>query len=117
MLLYARAEYAECIERCREAVRLLEQTGDYWEVHIARYQVAASLYRLGDLAAAVEEAKRVHQSGLDLGDEQASGIILDVWARAANGDLPASLVRTELDRERHDAQGIAEVLMAEGVRV
>ena len=28
------------MEKCREAVRLLERTGDYWEMHIALYQVA-----------------------------------------------------------------------------
>ena len=108
VVLYGASRFAECIEKCREAVRLLERTGDYWEVHIARYQMAASFYHLGDLRGAVEEARRNHKSGLELGDEQASGIILDVWARATGGNVPQEIVKTELERERHDAQGTAQ---------
>ncbi|MHB8897815.1 MAG: protein kinase domain-containing protein, partial [Thermoguttaceae bacterium] len=35
--LYADSRYAESIARCREAIRLLERTGDYWYAHIDRY--------------------------------------------------------------------------------
>ncbi len=116
VLLYMQSRFAECIDACREAIRLLERTGDYWEVHTARYQVAASLYHLGDLAGAIEESQRNYRSGLELGDEQASGIILDVWSRAAGGAISEEIVARELARERHDAQGIAQVLLAECVR-
>ena len=84
--------FAECVDKGREAVRLLERTGDFWEVHIARYQVAAALYRLGDLQEAIQQAKRNYQSGLKLGDEQASGISLDVWSRAALGKIPEAML-------------------------
>ena len=50
--MYAGSKFTQCIEKCREAIRLLERTGDYWQCHIARYQIAASLYRLGDLRGA-----------------------------------------------------------------
>ncbi len=116
ILLYTESRFAECIEACREALRLLERTGDFWEVHTARYQVAASLYRLGDMQGAVEEAKRNHRSGLELGDEQASGIILDVWSRATDGAVPQEIIAQELARPRQDTQSIAQVLLAEGVR-
>jgi two-component system sensor kinase len=116
-VLYAASRYEECIEKCREAVRLLERMGDYWQVHIARYQIAASLYRLGEFRRAVEEARLNHRSGLELGDEQASGIILDVWARATGGDVPRDVLYRELERKRHDAQGTGQVLLAEGVRL
>ncbi len=79
IILYASSRFKECIEKCREAIRLLERTGDYWEVNIARYQVAASLYRLGDLPGAIAEARRMYQSGVELGDAQATGISLDIW--------------------------------------
>ena len=85
ILLYMESRFSECIDACREAIRLLERTGDYWEVHTARYQIAASLYHLGDMQGAIEESQRNYRSGLELGDEQASGIILDVWSRAAGG--------------------------------
>ena len=117
LVLYAASRFAECIETCREAVRLLERTGDRWEVNMARYQIAASLYRLGDLRGAVQEARRVHQAGLDLGDAQAAGDSLDIWARASGGRIPAEVVRAELDRPREDIQVTAEVMLAEGVRL
>lgn len=116
-VLYAASRFQECIERCHEAVRLLERTGDYWELHIARYQGAASMYRLGDLRGALEEARRIHQSGREVGDEQASGIILDVWARSTGGKVPEDILREELQRTRRDTQGTTQLLLAEGVRL
>ena len=116
VVLYSASRYRECVDRCREAVRLLERTGDFWEVHIARYQIAAALYRLGELQSAVEQARRIHESGLELGDHQASGISLDVWSRATHGDVPSDVLHAELERNRHDAQGTAQVLLADGVR-
>ncbi|MBI3468717.1 MAG: AAA family ATPase, partial [Planctomycetes bacterium] len=110
VVLYAASRFAECIEKCREAVRLLERTGDRWEVNIARFQIAASLYRLGDLPAAVEEARRIHQSGLQVGDAQASGISLDIWSRASGGRVPEEVIRTELGRPKGDVQGTAQVM-------
>src|SRR5207244_13264080 len=112
VVLYAGSRFKECIDKCRAAVRLLERTGDYWEVNIARYQVAASLYRLGDLAGAVPEAQRMHQSGLDLGDAQASGISLDVWARAALRRVPEETVKVEMTRSTGDVQRNAQVALA-----
>ena len=116
VVLLAASRYAECVEKCREAVRLLEQMGDFWEVHIARYQVAAALFRLGDLKSATLEARRIHRSGLELGDEQASGICLDVWARSASSTLSSAIVQREVNRQRPDAQGTAQTLLGAGVR-
>jgi len=116
VVLYAASQYRECIEKGREAVRLLERTGDYWQVHIARYQVAAALYRMGDVAAALEECQINHRSGLELGDEQASGIILDVWARASEGKFDHAMLDVELARKRHDQQGRTQVLFTEGLK-
>ncbi len=117
VVLYAGSRYAECVERGREAIRLLERTGDFWEVHIARYQVAAALYRLGELTEAVELAKRNYESGIKLGDEQASGISLDVWSRAMLGKVSETMLDAEMRRRRPDAQGTAQTMLAEGVRL
>lgn len=114
--LYAAGKYRECIEKGREAVRLLERTGDYWMVHIARYQVAASMYHLGDFKGALAEARINHRSGIELGDEQASGINLDVWVRATQGAIPDQILERELKRDRQDAQGKTQILFAVGVR-
>ncbi len=114
--LYAASRFEECVEKCRTAVRILERLGDYWQVHMARYQIAASLYHLGDLRGAVEESQLNYKSGIEVGDEQASGIIFDVWTRAADGAIPVDQFERELARPRTDPQGIVEMLLADGVR-
>jgi len=114
--LFAAGRFEECVDKCRMAVRLLERMGDYWQVHMARYQIAVSLYHLGDLRGAVEESQLNYQSGVELGDEQASGIILDVWARATEGVLPPEILDRELKRKRTDAQGTTQVMLADGLR-
>jgi signal transduction histidine kinase/CheY-like chemotaxis protein len=114
-VLYYASRFEECIEKGRESVRLLERTGDYWQVHISRYQVAASLYHLGDFTNAMAEARRNSASGLALGDEQASGIILDVWSRAARTALPEKLLDIEMRRDRNDIQGRCQIHIAAGI--
>ena len=114
--LYAASRFEECVEKCRMSVRILERLGDYWQVHMARYQIAASLYHLGDSRNAIEESQLNYKSGIEVGDEQASGIIFDVWARAAEGAIPADLFEVELARPRTDPQGTVEMLLADGVR-
>jgi two-component system sensor kinase len=117
VVLYAASRYSECIDNCREAIRLFEQTGDYWEVNMARFQLAASLYRLGDLSAAAEEADRMHRSGLQLGDAQAAGLGLDILAKATRGCVPRETLEAELRRPRGgDAETASLLLQAEGVR-
>lgn len=116
IVLYAASRFRDCIQRCRDAVRLFQRTGDYWEMNMARYQLAASLYRLGDLPTAVAEAKLLHKSGLELGDAQASGIALDIWSWASGGKVPEATLATELARKRNDKQATAQVWVAEGVR-
>ncbi|MBL9163285.1 MAG: response regulator [Planctomycetaceae bacterium] len=113
--LFAASRFDECIEKCRMAIRILERMGDYWQIHMARYQIAGSLYYLGDLRGAVHEAQLNHKSGLETGDEQASGIILDVWSRASAGAVPRHVIEPEFARPRTDAQGTCELLLAEGV--
>jgi two-component system sensor kinase len=117
IVFYTASRFEEALDRFREAVRLLERTGDYWEVNIARYHIANTLYRMGDLRGAVAEARRIHQSGLELGDIQASGISFDVWVRASGGQVSAEALQTELRRPRADVQGGAQVMLAEGVRL
>lgn len=115
IVLYASSKYRECIEKCREAIVLLHRTGDFWQIHIARYQIAASFYHLGEYGEAIREAQNNYQSGIELGDSLASGIILDVWARAATEPLPAGILERELDREHQDAQRAVQLLIASGV--
>jgi two-component system sensor kinase len=117
IVLYAASRFEDCIRHCRDAVALFQRTGDYWEMNMARYQIAASLYRLGHLAAAAAEARQLHKSGLELGDAQASGIALDVLSWASSGQVPEDPLQQELQRDRYDKQATAQVLVARGVQL
>jgi PAS domain S-box-containing protein len=117
VVLYAASRYQDCIDHCRRAVAHLDRTGDCWEANTARWHIAFSHYRLGDLAAAVEAAKGVRQAAVEIGDHQAAGIALGAWAKAASGDLPAEVVHAELLRVGEDVHTSAEILQAEAVRL
>ena len=99
IVLYAAGRFEECVEKCREAVRLLEQTGDHWEMHMARYQIAASFTSWGRLEEAQREARLLHDSGLELGDQQASAISLDILARTKLGSPSLDVFDVELNRD------------------
>ena len=117
VVLYAASRYRECIEKCREAVTLLDRTGDCWEANTAKWHIAFSLYRLGDLDGASEAAREVRRAAVAIGDHQASGIALGAWSKAAPGDVPADLLQAELERSSEDVHTHAEVLQAEAVRL
>ncbi|HUQ63514.1 MAG TPA: EAL domain-containing protein [Acidimicrobiales bacterium] len=117
VVLYAASRYAECIEQCHAAVRLLERTGDRWEVNTANWNIGFALYRLGDLAGAVEMARHVHAAALAIGDQTAAGISLSAWARASRGKVPAELIRAQLAVDTDDAQTAQSVRLAEAVRL
>ncbi|HEX9888373.1 MAG TPA: GAF domain-containing protein [Nitriliruptorales bacterium] len=112
VVLYGSSRYDGCIDRCREAIRLLERTGDQWEINTARWHIAFSQYRLGDLAGAIETAREVHRSGAAIGDSQARGISLSAWAKASDGQIPGDLVGPELAAITSDVHTGAEVLQA-----
>ncbi len=117
VVLYGASRFAECIDKCQEAVRFLERTGDRWEVNTARWHIAYALYRLGRLEEAVAVARDVHRAGISIGDHQASGISLSVWSKATGGRAPAELVRAELERPSDDLHTGAEVAQAEAIRL
>jgi hypothetical protein len=115
--LYASARYEECLARSREAIRLLEQTGDRWEQRIARYHVTVSLYRMGDLRGAAAEAEAVCRSALELKDVQARRVSgwLDAWAKATGGAVPADVLGAALALPRDDVLSANQALQAEGL--
>ncbi len=115
--LYGASRFDECIARCEEAVRLLERTGDRWEMNTASWHIAMCDYRKGNLPAAARRAHEVHREGREIGDAQAAGISLGIWARATRGAVPGELVATELAREKGDIHTRAELVMAEGLRL
>jgi tetratricopeptide (TPR) repeat protein len=116
VVLYAASRFEECIERCREAEMLLEETGDQWEVNSVRYHGAASRFRLGDLRGAVAEARRYHQGALALGTTTTTGWAVGLWALVSGGKVPPEILQAELQRPSDDAQRMAHLLLAEAMR-
>ena len=115
--LYAASDFDRSLERMREALELLESTGDQWEVNNCRLQIAMALYRLGDLPAAAEMSRVARKAGLEIGDAQARGIGLEGWAKATDGLVPEELIQAEVERSSEDLLTLASVWQAEGVRL
>jgi len=113
--LYAASRYDEGVDACREAIRLLESTGDQWEVNTASWNLAMCLYRKGDLAAAVEVARATYESAMAIGDETSAGVALSVWTRASGGRVDPALIEAELARNSRDLSTTAELRFAAAV--
>ncbi len=108
----AAANFQSCIEIASESIDLLEKTGDAWETNMARYQRANALYRAGRFREAANDAKRIHDSGVEIGDDQAAGISLDVWMRSAPHQVPPGIVAKQARIHRTDAQSHAQTHLA-----
>ncbi len=115
--LYAATRYESAAHACREARRLLERTGDRWEVNTAGWNLAKCLHRQGRLPEAAETAQRVFEEARRIGDATSAGISLSVWAHAANGEVDAELIATELARGSADAHTACELHMAAALRL
>ena len=113
--LYSDSRFTECIDQACRAEEILSRTGDQWEVNVARYQKAASLYRLGDLSSALRLTRRTYEFSKEVGDYQSTGNALDIWARAGLGPIPQEFLDLERSRELRDCQGECQVNLAAGV--
>ena len=113
--LYAASQFDEGVEACREAIRLLESTGDQWEVNTAGWNLAMCLHRKGDLAEAAAVARGVYQSAMLIGDQTSAGVALSVWTRATAGNVDGRLIDDELSRGSEDASTTTELRLAAGL--
>jgi signal transduction histidine kinase/tetratricopeptide (TPR) repeat protein len=116
MLLHAFGRYDDALAKASEALRVLRRTGDRWEANIAAVHIASCHFRLGALREAIAESRRVHREGLEIDDLHAMAIVLEIWAKASGGAVPAELVEAALRRSEGDPQSRETVLQAEGVR-
>jgi signal transduction histidine kinase/tetratricopeptide (TPR) repeat protein len=116
LAMYCTGRFEECIDRIREAVRLLARTGDPWEVNNAHFQAVMALYRLGRLKEALASAQQLHQAALAIDDRYAVRLSLEAWGKASGGRIPRSLLEPELHNPSADPQSRAGVLMAEAIR-
>jgi signal transduction histidine kinase/tetratricopeptide (TPR) repeat protein len=115
--LYAATRYEEALAKLAEAIRLLERTGDQWEINTAAWNIALCYYRLGDLPRAAALAQRVYRTAAEIGDHASSAISLSVWAKAAEGDVPAEALAAEIGRATDDLHTTAEVHLGEALRL
>jgi two-component system sensor kinase len=115
IVLYTQGRLPEALDKLREAVKLLERTGDRWEMNMAQYHIACCLYRLGDLRGAIETGQRLHEIGMEIGDGHAAGISLEPWAKAADGKLPPDLIDAALQRSQGDVHSRTKLLQAKAV--
>ena len=60
VVLYAASRFRESLDKLQEAVRLLERTGDQWEVNTARWHMAFARYRLGELGKTVDQCQKIY---------------------------------------------------------
>lgn len=117
MTLHTAGRLPEAVDALEQAAEIFDRTGDWWEENLVHYQLGLVHYQLGHLDRAAELSEHVHRSGIELGDEQASGISLHCWAMATMGRQPSDeIICTELNRERADAQCTVQVLLADAVK-
>ena len=116
VVLYGASRYEDALGSLRDAVELLERTGDQWEMSTARWHIAFCLSRLGQTAEAAEVAREVHRVATALGDVQAQGISLGAIAKATAGAAPARLVDDAVAALSTDVHTATEVLIADALR-
>ncbi len=114
--MYAASRFEEGEQACREAMRLLDQTGDRWEANTAGWNLALCLYRKGELVAATDAARQVYAAATLIGDHTSAGVALSVWTRASIGRVEVALIDEELANGGEDASTTAELRLAAGLR-
>lgn len=117
VVLFAGSQFEECINKCREGIRLLENVGDFWEACSARYHYAESLYHLGDLRNAVVQAELMYRQAVEVGDASGAGYVLAPWAAATRGRISLDLIETEYARHREDPLSSVQLIQAHGIKV
>ncbi|MDQ3504393.1 MAG: diguanylate cyclase, partial [Actinomycetota bacterium] len=115
VVLYATSRYEESATEFRQAIRLLEQTGDQWEVNSAGWNLALALYRAGDTTLAAEVARDVFHAAQAINDQTSAGTALSVWTRARLGQIDGALIEAQLTRVGEDASTQCELHLALGI--
>jgi diguanylate cyclase (GGDEF)-like protein/PAS domain S-box-containing protein len=116
VVLYASSRYRESIAACQEAVRILEHTGDRWEMNTASWHIAMCHYRLGEWQQAAALAAEAYRSAERIGDGASSGISLSVWSRAGGLPPPEAIAEAKA-RQVEDRHTATEVFLAEAVQL
>jgi signal transduction histidine kinase/Tfp pilus assembly protein PilF len=117
VVLYSGSRFEESIQKLTEAIRLLERTGDQWEINTALWHVGFANYRLGRTDEAIATFQRCLANGREIGDFQAAAIAMSGISKASNGNVPAADVAELLDRCVGDLHTTGELAAGEAVRL
>ncbi|MDQ3149675.1 MAG: diguanylate cyclase, partial [Chloroflexota bacterium] len=115
VVLYAASRFEESIADFRESIRLLERTGDQWEVNTAGWNLALALYRTGDTAQAAEVAREVYAAAHAINDQTSAGTALSVWTRSTVGHVDGRLIEAQLAKAGEDASTMCELHLAAAI--
>ncbi|MGQ0624423.1 MAG: AAA family ATPase [Sporichthyaceae bacterium] len=116
-VLLAAGRYREGVAAATEAIDLLSQYGDRWEVGFAIRNRALCLYRLGRFAEAAEDGRSVHRIGLEVGDANAEVTALEVLAKATGGQVPVVRTRPTVGAGGADLEVRVAGLQSEALRL
>jgi serine/threonine protein kinase/tetratricopeptide (TPR) repeat protein len=112
--LYSAGRYHEALECLATAKDLYVKTGDLWEENLAAYHAACCHYRLGNHAQAINEARQTFEVAVRMGEDAMAHYAIDVWSKAAQGDLPFDQLKRELSPLQEDIQSTCQLHQAEG---
>jgi two-component system sensor kinase len=117
VVLYAASRFEAAIEKLTEAIRLLDRTGDQWEISTALWHLGFCHYRLGHTAESVAMFRRCMDNGLLTDNLQATAIGLSGLAKVTGGDVDADQVAGLLARCAGDVHTTGELAAGEAVRL
>ncbi len=111
--LCASARYEEALTRLHEAIDAFDKAGDVWQLNLARFHRGYCHFRLGNLSAAIAEARGVFASSARIGDSRTLCSSY-LWARATRGNLSFQELKSCLPCRPDDIMSTVHGTMAEG---
>jgi tetratricopeptide (TPR) repeat protein len=91
LVIYGQSRLKEAEARLQDAVALLEQASDLWEVHLARYILGMALLRQGRLLEALEVAVDLWVRGEQGENPLAQVEAVELWSKATGGRISESM--------------------------
>ena len=117
VVLYAASRFEESIDKLTEGIRLLDRTGDQWEISTALWHLGFCHYRLGRTTESLAMFRRCMDNGLGTGNLQATAIAMSGLSKASGGLVDAEEVADLLARIEGDVHTTGELAAGEAVRL
>jgi two-component system sensor kinase len=117
VVLYAASRFETAIEKLLEAIRLLDRTGDQWEISTALWHLGFCYYRLGRVSESMAMFRRCLDNGRMTGNLQATAIAVSGMAKVSGGMVDPDEVADLLDRCSGDLHTTGELAAGEAVRL